>query len=159
MKPVCAAFLLLLFLNGNGQVINRGPIEIHKNFFGTGFWGNDRKLTNAELMNTLSAHPAAHTEMKKARANQAFSTVFSFAGGALIGWPIGTAAGGGDPNWTLAAVGAGLVAIAIPFEIAFNKKAKNAISLYNSSLQKSSGRKPVVNLGISANRARLVLHL
>lgn len=152
------AILFLLFMaNGNGQDLNRGPIEIHKNFFGTGFWENDRKLTNAELMKILSAHPSAHAEMKKARTNQAFSFVFSFTGGALIGWPIGTAAGGGDPNWTLAAVGAGLVAIAIPFEIAFNKRAKNAVNLYNSGLQKSSRRKPAVHLGLSANRAGLVL--
>ncbi len=159
MKHTFAALLsLLLWVNGNSQVINRGPIDIHKNFFGTSYWENDRRLTPAELMNTLSVHPAAHAEMKKARTNQAFSTIFSFAGGALIGWPIGTAAGGGDPNWTLAAVGAGLVAIAIPFEITFNKKAKNAVTLYNSSLQKNSGRKPIVNWGLSANKAGLVLH-
>ena len=35
-------------------------------------------------------------------------------GGFLIGWPLGTALAGGDPNWTLAAIGAGCVAIAIP---------------------------------------------
>ncbi|MFN4246647.1 MAG: hypothetical protein ACK4EY_02930 [Flavipsychrobacter sp.] len=38
-------------------------------------------------------------------------------GGGLIGWPVGTYIGGGDPEWTLAAIGGGLVAIAVPLAL------------------------------------------
>lgn len=38
-------------------------------------------------------------------------------GGGLIGWPVGTYIGGGDPEWTLALIGGGLVAIAVPLAL------------------------------------------
>lgn len=43
--------------------------------------------------------------------------ILAAAGGALIGWPLGTAVGGGDPEWILAGVGAGVLAVAIPLAI------------------------------------------
>lgn len=50
------------------------------------------------------------------------ANVLAIPGGALIGWPLGTAIGGGDPEWYLAGIGAGLVAIAIPLEIIGKKR-------------------------------------
>lgn len=126
-----------------------GTIEIKKNFWGTTYRQNNQKLTPAELMETLKANPAAYNEMKKARTNQTFSSIFSGVGGFMVGWPIGTAAGGGDANWTLAGIGAGLIVAAIPFEIAFSKRARNSINMYNSGPGKSSWSKPQLNLGFT----------
>ena len=67
----------------------------------------------------------------------------------MVGWPIGTAAGGGEANWTLAGIGAGLIVAAIPFENAFSKRARNSINIYNSRTGKSSWRKPQLNLGFT----------
>lgn len=131
------------------QAQGSGTIEIKKNFWGTTYRQNNQKLTPAELMETLKTNPAAYTEMKKARTNQTFSFIFSGVGGFMVGWPIGTAAGGGDPNWTLAGIGAGLIVAAIPFEIAFSKRARNSINTYNSGLGKSSWRKPQLNIGFT----------
>lgn len=140
-------FVSLTFIHVNAQ--QPGSIEIRKNFWGTTYRQHDQKLSAAGLMEKLKENPAAFTEMKKARTNQAFSSVFSGIGGFMVGWPIGTAAGGGDPNWTLAGIGAGLIVAAIPFEIAFSKRARNAINTYNSGLGKSSWRKPQLNLGFT----------
>ncbi len=126
-----------------------GTIEMRKTFWGINYRQNGQKLTGTELMEKLKTNPAAYTEMKKARTNQAFSSLFSGVGGFMVGWPLGTAAGGGDANWTLAGIGAGLIVAAIPFEIAFNKRARNAINTYNSALSKSSWRKPQLNLGFT----------
>lgn len=43
-------------------------------------------------------------------------------GGALIGWPLGTAIGGGDPEWALAGIGAGFLAIGIPVAVIGQKR-------------------------------------
>ena len=126
-----------------------GSIEMRKGFWGTTYWKDNSKISNIEFKETLKQNPAAFAEFKKAQTNKTFSTLFSSVGGFLIGWPIGTAAGGGDANWAMAGVGAGLVLVAIPFEMAFNKRAKNAVNTYNNGLGKSSWRKPQVSLGFT----------
>jgi len=141
--------LLLTLLLTTGMAQRSGTIEMRKTFWGISYRQNDQKLTGTELMEKLKANPAAYTEMKKARTNQTFSSLFSGVGGFMVGWPLGTAAGGGDPNWTLAGIGAGLIVAAIPFEIAFTKRARNALNTYNSGLGKSNGRKPELNLGFT----------
>lgn len=148
MKPIILAVLFICTIfQTNAQ--QPGTIEIRKNFWGTTYRQNDQKLSGADLMNKLKENPVALREMKKARTNQAFSTIFSGVGGFMIGWPLGTAAGGGDANWTMAGIGAGLIVAAIPFEIAFSKRARNAINTYNSGLGKSSWRRPQLNLGFT----------
>lgn len=49
----------------------------------------------------------------------------------LIGWPLGTALGGGEPEWAMAGAGAVVVLAAIPLTSAFRKHAQKAISIYN----------------------------
>lgn len=41
---------------------------------------------------------------------------------------------GGDPNWVLAGVGAGLIVVSIRFSSAYTKHARNAVNIYNSGL-------------------------
>ncbi len=89
--------------------------------------------------------------MKLAKSNYDVGYVFGFAGGFLIGWPIGTAIGGGDPNWTLAAVGAGLAVISIPFMVSYTKHAKNAVHKYNKGLKYSYFAKPDLKIGLTYN--------
>ena len=60
--------------------------------------------------------------------------ILSYAGGFMIGWPIGTAIGGGKPAWALAGIGGGLVAVAIPLSISSNKKMETAVRQYNAGL-------------------------
>jgi hypothetical protein len=72
--------------------------------------------------------------MQLAKKNYDAGAVFSFVGGFMVGWPCGTALAGGDPEWALAGVGAGLIAISIPFSTAYVKHTKNAVSLYNDGL-------------------------
>lgn len=54
----------------------------------------------------------AYVLMDKVKTRTTVVSVFSYAGGFMIGWPIGTAIAGGDPNWSLAGVGAGLITLA-----------------------------------------------
>ncbi len=148
MRNIGSALLMIIaFTSLTAQ--QPGAIEIRKSFWGTTYRQYDQKLSPAALMEKLKENPVALAEMKKARTNQAFSTVFSAAGGFMIGWPLGAAAGGGDANWTMAGIGAGLIIAAIPFELAFGKRARNAINTYNNGLGKSSWKKPQLNLGFT----------
>ena len=106
-------------------------IETQKTFGGTKYTQQGQALNMNDLVNLMEPDTEAYTLMRSAKSNYAVAQVLSIPGGLLIGWPIGTAIGGGDPNWTLAAVGGGLVVATIPFSSAGNKKAKAAIDMYN----------------------------
>ncbi len=91
-------------------------------------------LKPAQLNKILYSNPEAKKEMEAAKGNQAFAMILGTAGGFMIGWPLGQAIGGGEPQWALAGIGAGLVAISIPLSSAAKKKTLKAIDLYNAGL-------------------------
>lgn len=122
-------FLLFGSLNLSAQ-INSEAIEIKKNKYLI----NEQVLMPKDLLSITESNTQAYDFMKKAKSNYDAASVFSFAGGFLIGYPIGMAIGGGDPEWAMAAVGAGLSLISIPFIISYHKNAKKAIGIYNKDL-------------------------
>jgi hypothetical protein len=97
--------------------------------------------------------------MNKAKTSGTFATVLGYAGGFLIGWPIGTAIGGGKANWGLAGIGAGILAIAFPVASGADKKTKQAVELYNASLNPTSyfQSKPELNVVANANGIGLAM--
>ena len=112
-------------------------IEMKKQL-GTVFRLHGKNLTPRELLSVFAPNAEAYAEMKLAKKNNDVGSVFAGAGGFLIGWPVGTAIGGGEPEWVLAGIGAGLVAISIPFAVAYIKHAKKATRIYNDALSKPS---------------------
>lgn len=99
------------------------------------FFQNGQKLRPGELLKITQINPEAYKEMKKAKSGFDVATIFGSIGGFLIGWPLGTALAGGDPNWALAGIGAGLVVVAIPFNSSYVKHAKNSVRIYNAGLE------------------------
>lgn len=75
----------------------------------------------------------------------------------MIGWPIGASIGGGDANWALAGIGAGLVFMGILISMAANKNVKKAVDAYNSSFTSTDKFKP--ELEIFANENGVVLSM
>ncbi|HZY80311.1 MAG TPA: hypothetical protein VFE50_12355 [Cyclobacteriaceae bacterium] len=111
-------------------------IEVRKKQFRQ----DGRPLKPKQLMNIMSTNPEALQEMKIAKKNADAANVFGFIGGALIGWPLGTAAGGGKPNWGLAAAGVGVLLVAIPFGTSYTRHARTAVDIYNRDLKRSAAR-------------------
>lgn len=105
-----------------------------KTFGGYQYSQNARVLSLNDLAIVVRENPTAFSLVKSAQSNRSWASILGGAGGALIGYPIGKSLGGGDPNWILAAVGAGLILIAIPVSSGANKKAKEAVEIYNSGL-------------------------
>jgi hypothetical protein len=125
-------------------------IEVKKGF-STTFRQNGRNLTPKQLQEITQSNPEAKKEMQLAQSKNVVASILGTAGGALIGWPVGAALGGGEPNWTLAGVGAGLVAIGIPFSASYVKHATKAVQLYNGGQMQSSVPKLDVKLGFTGN--------
>lgn len=88
-----------------------------------------------QLSNIMSANSTAHKMIEDARGSATIAGILGYAGGFLIGYPVGTAIGGGEPKWVMAGIGAGLLIIAIPISSGANKKVKKAVRLYNKRLK------------------------
>jgi len=150
-KIICVSVLFLL--SGAIQIFaqnHNDSIEIKKTL-GTVYLQKGKRLTPKQLMNITKANPEAYEEMKVAKTNYDVSVIFGFAGGFLVGWPLGTAIAGGDPEWTLAGVGAGLIIVSIPFTASYNKHARNAVNLYNHSLSQTGLYDINFNIGLTNN--------
>lgn len=117
---------------------NAQKIEAEKVLGGYKYTQNEHRMTMYDLVKTMKPNPQAYDLIKKAQSNHVLASIIGAAGGGLVGWPIGTALGGGDPNWTLLGIGAGLIAVGIPISSSANKKVKQAVDLYNSSLNSTS---------------------
>ena len=125
------SFLLLLI--ATTLVAQQSQIEIQKAFGGIKLMQNGQVLRPKMVLDIMKTNPEAVAEFKKAKSNFDADQVLGFVGGALIGWPLGTALGGGEPNWGLAAGGAGLVLVSIPLNAGYKKHATKAVELYNGS--------------------------
>ncbi len=150
--------LSLLVLFSFAAVAQNHPI-ITKKSLGTNlyFLGNKR-LNNRDLQLKLKSNAEATALMKQARTNNTFASIFSFAGGALIGYQLGAALGGGEPNWGVAGIGAGLIAVGIPFNTAYNRKSQSAVDIYNNSLVTGSYYfKPEFKAGFTGNGLGLLV--
>jgi len=113
-------------------------IEMEKVFGGYKITQNGNQMTMKSLVKTMESNQEAFDLIKKAKSSNTIASILAFSGGGLIGWPLGTALGGGKANWALAGIGAGLVAITIPISSGINKKLKQSVELYNSSLNSTS---------------------
>ncbi|KGL62033.1 hypothetical protein [Polaribacter sp. Hel1_85] len=129
--------------------INAQKIEMKKSFGENMFYQNDKKLKPSQLTELLKSNTEAFDLMKSAKSNYTWATVLGGAGGALVGFPIGTAIGGGDAKWELAGAGAALILVAIPILNNYNKKAKKAVEIYNNGIPSvSSSFNPEFNFNI-----------
>lgn len=145
--------LLCLFLLTYAPVFSQSlsvPIEVNKTR-GTVFKQNGKNVTPKQLLEITQPNAAAFEEMKKAKTNFDVSYGLSFAGGLLVGYPLGTLIGGGQPNWALAGVGAGLIGVSIPFSVAYKKRAEQAATIYNDGLLQSGLPNLNIKVGVTGN--------
>lgn len=134
-------------------------ISMKKVFGGYQFYQGEQRLNVNQLVNTMKPNNQAYQQIKSAQSTYTIATIIGGVGGFMVGWPIGTALGGGEPNWTMAGIGAGLIVVSIPISQSFNKKAKQAVETYNSGLQTSSfWDKNELKLSLTGNGIGLTLN-
>lgn len=88
----------------------------------------------------MNENQEAQQIIKKVKTKNTVASIFSGVGGFIIGWQLGAAIVGGEPNWNAAAVGGGLVLISIPISVKSYKQALQAVKIYNAGLVASSKR-------------------
>ena len=147
-------FLVVLLILGISQLNaqNQSDSIVVKKAFGTIFKQNGKALTPNQMMNIVQSNPAAYQEMKIAKGNYGPGSVLGFAGGFMVGYPIGTALAGGEANWALAGIGAGLIVASIPFSTAYVRHTKKAVEYYNAGIKHTGMNQINYRLGLASNR-------
>jgi len=131
---IILSLLLGISIISSAQTTN-DSIIIKNSFGGNRFYQNNIRLKMAQLVKTMESNTLAHQHIKKAQTNNTFASVLSGIGGFFIGWPLGTAIAGGDPEWAMAGIGAGLIVVSIPLSLKANKETKMAVQIFNESIK------------------------
>lgn len=143
----------IIFCNAQEIEMVKKPLDAPE------FYQNGQKYKMRELVMIMRFNNKAADHMKKARTNYTFSQIFAFTGAGLVGYPIGTSLGGGDPQWGIAIAGAGIMALSVPFLVATNKNSSKAVELYNDGLVKKENTAFIqtVNFTFTGNGFSLAL--
>lgn len=127
-------WLILPFPIAFGQT-EGDPIRLKKVFGGYKFYQNDHQLTIRQLRDAVGENLQAYKEIESARRTRIWVLILSGLGGAMIGDQVGTSMAGGDPDWSVAVAGGGLVFVAmVPLNNKFNREARRGVDLYNAEL-------------------------
>ncbi len=150
--------LVILHLNSIAQT-SSDTIEVKQRFGTSTFYKNGTILKPSQLLSLVQVNEEAFREMKLAKTNNDLGLVFGVLGGFMVGYPLGTALGGGKPQWELLGIGAGLIVISIPFSSAYNKHSKKAINLYNKGLKQIGFNHIDLKFGFSLTGIGIVLKI
>ncbi|MCL2414947.1 MAG: hypothetical protein FWC94_06840 [Bacteroidales bacterium] len=112
------------------------------------FEQNQRSYTFREVPALMQNNQQAYDFIQKARTQNTLANVFGAAGGLLVGWPLGVAVAGGEANWGLATIGAGLIVVAIPIFNSAKRNANRAVQIYNDGVQAQQSNLSI-NFGVT----------
>ncbi|MFM7853266.1 MAG: hypothetical protein ACKO96_15415 [Flammeovirgaceae bacterium] len=139
MKYTLNFILIVLSINLYAQ--GEKKLTMSKDFWGYKFYEGGNLISKQQVMQLLQSNPEAIKLFKEGNANLVPAGIFGFAGGFMIGWPIGESLGGKkDPKWGLAAGGLALVVVGAVFEKSFKKKINHSFDVYNNEKVTSSLR-------------------
>jgi hypothetical protein len=115
------------------------------------FERNGQSLSARQLLDITSKNVVAHNEMQTAKDNLDAGNVFGAIGGALVGYPLGTALAGGNANWYVFGAGVALVLLEIPFFVAYKSHARSAVAIYNKGLKTTASTGFNLKIGFACN--------
>lgn len=127
--------LLLIFLGTSLHAQYNERLQVESSFGGYYFMANDKRVKPRQVIQMMrEIDSTAYTIMQRSSRNSTFAGIVSGAGGILIGWPIGTMIAGGEPNWTMAAIGGVLTVASIPISNRARRQAVEAVEKYNAKV-------------------------
>ena len=150
MKFIYCFLLIFCITKSSAQ-----KLSMTNSFGGVRFSIDTVEASPKQVLKFLEGSQPAHDNFKKAMVNRNFAGVLGFAGGLLIGLPIGSLIGGGDVNWGLAGGGLALLAISIPIDNSQRRQFQKIVDQYNGVGTQS--RHIQTKLFLSAAGAKLVI--
>jgi hypothetical protein len=143
--------IILMFLNSSLFGQNISDTIVLTKVHGAKFMQRGKNLTPGNLLQITKLNPEAYKVMHLAKSNDDIAKIFGYAGGFMIGWPIGSLIGGREPNWTMAILGAGMIVFSIPFIDRYNRNARKAVEIYNDGLKQTARNNIEFRFGLTYN--------
>ncbi len=147
LTSVCCFAAFFLFAQSASDTI-----EIKKSFWGTTFTKSGETLKMKNLLDLTKSNSVAYGQIKKARNKNVVGSIFGGVGGFLVGYTVGTAIAGKDPNWAVAGAGAGLIGAGLIFSASAGKYAKKGVQTYNQGLRTTGASKVTLQGVVAANK-------
>ena len=145
------SFLLFFMMYGATYAQDTGDsIFVEKNFWGYKYYQHNCRINFNQLPMVMANNFEAALLIGKARNRHTLSTILSGVGGFLVGLQLANAVIGGEANWTVGAVGGGLIVLSIPVNSSSGKFALKAVDVHNSQLMAQTSWKRQVFLGVSS---------
>lgn len=155
MKKLLFLTITSLFIS---LTVSSQEIETKKIWGGYKFMQNGKNLNLKKMEKIMQDNNEALELIQSAKSNQTWGTILGVSGGFLVGLPLGSAIGGGDPQWALAGAGAALIVASIPITKAFYKKTTKAVELYNAGVSSSAYNfNPSFNFNIRGNNIGITM--
>lgn len=125
-------FSLFAAIHGHAQSMS-DQITVKEKNLTTEYYLEGRLLTAKQLKLELSKVPEADGLFHRSKTHQTVSIIAGGAGGFLLGYELVGVLSGNDVNWSVIGIGAGLMAVSIPFSIRSKVLLKESIYAYNQS--------------------------
>jgi len=157
-KVLTIAILLIVGISTAFSQTTQDTIRIKKVFLGHEYYKYNKPIDINQIGTYIHSNQQAYKEFKSAQSTNTFAEILGYAGGFMVGWPLGTALGGGKPNWTMAGIGVGILAVGIPLSIHADTQLNEAVKKYNSGMKTSSlDYSPEMKFGFTGNGVGLIL--
>lgn len=117
------------------------PVTIKPRGIERVYWQGGERVDVNDMTRHLQNQAETKQDVARARTFSTFATLAAITGGALVGWPVGSAVTGQqDPLWILAGVGAGCIVLSISLESASSSSLESAVNTHNGLVRKTTAR-------------------
>ena len=151
MKFVLSILAIFFLASASAQ-----KIDMTNGFGGVRYSVDTLDISAKQVLNIIQVNPTAYQGFKSSRAKGTLSSVLGFAGGVIVVLPLASMIIGGEPQWGWVVIGAAMIGIAIPIDLAQKRQARSAIDLYNSS-EPPKAQRIKANLLFTSSGAGLVV--
>lgn len=134
MKKIILILTLLFF--AYTALAQTGNIEIRTGTWtGTKLYQNDIKLSSNQADSIFSYDAEVFKLYRKGINQIQIGNLFTFTGGFLVGYTLGSLIGGGEPDGVLVFLGVTSLVVGYPIVSSGSKKLKKAVNFHNTNFQ------------------------
>ena len=130
-------------------------LKIRKSTFGYRYYSNNTEIYQYQFRDIIKNDEDAFKLFRKGDNLNILSTAFGLGGGFGIGWLIGGMLAGGEPNWIMGGVGAGLLLFTTPLSRSAQNNLNKSVKVYNRNLSNQSGLLQKSDLSLTFNRQEI----